>query len=72
MPFEITEQGQKLSFDMENLKIKGKLVISKADAKTEKLLPDAGFRIYDVEGNVVKEGRTNKDGVFEFELEFGK
>lgn len=72
LAFEIKENGQKLTFDMENLKIKGKLVISKADADTEELLPNAGFRIYDVDGKVVKEGYTDSKGICEFELEFGK
>ena len=72
LAFEIKEDGQKLSFDMENLKITGKLVISKADADTEKLLPNAGFRIYDVNGKVIKEGYTNSKGICEFTLEFGK
>lgn len=71
--FTIHENGQKLSVDMSNTKITGKLVISKVDAKTEKLLPDAGFRIYASDGKtVVKEGRTDKKGVCEFTLEFGK
>ena len=71
--FEITEDGQKLTVDMANTKIKGKIVISKMDADSEKLLPDAGFRIYAADGEtVVKEGRTDKNGVCEFELEFGK
>ena len=72
LAFEIKEDGQALSFDMENLKITGKLVISKADADTEKLLPNAGFRIYNVNGEVVKEGYTNSKGICEFTLEFGK
>ena len=71
--FEITEDGQKLTVDMANTKIKGKIVISKMDADSEKHLPDAGFRIYAADGEtVVKEGRTDKNGKCEFELEFGK
>lgn len=71
--FEITEDGQQLTVDMANTKIKGKIVISKMDADSEKLLPDAGFRIYAADGEtVVKEGRTDKNGKCEFELEFGK
>ena len=58
---------------MANTRIKGTLVISKVDADTEKLLPDAGFRIYGADGEtVIKEGYTDKNGVAEFELEFGK
>ena len=69
--FSVNEDGQKISVDMANTKIKGKLVISKVDAETEELLPDAGFRIYDVNGKVIKEGRTDKNGNVEFDLEFG-
>lgn len=69
--FEVTEHGQKISIDMANTKIKGKIVISKVDADTEELLPDAGFRIYDVNGEVIREGRTDKNGNVEFDLEFG-
>lgn len=69
--FSVTEDGQKISVDMANTKIKGKLVISKVDADTEELLPDAGFRIYDVNGEVIKEGYTDKNGNVEFDLEFG-
>lgn len=69
--FEVTEHGQKISVDMANTKIKGKLVISKVDAETEELLPGAGFRIYDVNGEVIREGVTDKDGNVEFDLEFG-
>jgi uncharacterized surface anchored protein len=69
--FAITEDGQTLSIDMANLKIKGKLLISKVDADTEQLLPNAGFRIYDVNGEVILEGYTDENGVAEFELEFG-
>lgn len=71
--FSITEDGQEISVDMANIKIKGKLAISKVDADTEKLLPDAGFRIYAADGKtVIKEGYTDKKGVAEFELEFGQ
>ena len=69
--FSVTENGQKISVDMANTKIKGKLAISKVDADTEELLPDAGFRIYDVNGEVIKEGYTDKNGNVEFDLEFG-
>ena len=69
--FNVKEHGQEISIDMANTKIKGKIVISKVDADTEELLPDAGFRIYDVNGEIIREGRTDKDGNVEFDLEFG-
>jgi uncharacterized surface anchored protein len=68
----ITEDGQVVSLRMENTKIAGKLVISKVDADTENLLPNAGFRIYGEDGEtVLLEGRTDENGVCEFELEYG-
>lgn len=71
--FEVTKDGQVITVDMANTRISGKLVISKVDADTEQLLPNAGFRIYAADGKtVVKEGRTDKKGVCEFQLEFGK
>lgn len=69
--FSVTEHGQQISVDMANTKIKGKVSISKVDADTEELLPNAGFRIYDVNGKIVQEGYTDKNGNVEFELEFG-
>lgn len=69
--FKIEEHGQKLSVDLANTKIKGKLVLSKVDAQTEALLPGAGFRIYDVNDEVIREGVTDKKGNVEFDLEFG-
>ncbi len=69
--FSVTEDGQKISIDMANTKIKGKLVISKVDADSEELLPNAGFRIYDVNGEVIRDGYTDKTGNVEFDLEFG-
>lgn len=69
--FSVIKDGQKISVDMANTKIRGKLVISKVDADTEELLPGAGFRIYDMNGKVIKEGYTDKKGNVEFDLEFG-
>lgn len=69
--FSVTEHGQKISVDMANTKIKGKLVLSKVDADTEELLPGAGFRIYDINNEVIREGVTDKNGNVEFDLEFG-
>lgn len=69
--FSVKEHGQKISVDMANTKIKGKLLLSKVDAETEELLPGAGFRIYDVNGEVIREGVTDKEGNVEFDLDFG-
>ncbi len=69
--FSVKDHEQKISVDMANTKIKGKLVLSKVDAETEELLPGAGFRIYDVNGEVIREGVTDHNGNVEFDLEFG-
>lgn len=57
---------------IENKLIKGKLVISKKDVSTGKLIPDAGFRIKDEKGNIVIEGYTNEKGIAEFVLTYGR
>lgn len=49
-----------------------KLVITKTDIADGKLLPDAGFRIKDSDGNVVAEGYTDENGIAEFTLRCGK
>lgn len=57
---------------IKNKLIKGKLVISKKDVSTGKLIPDAGFRIKYEKGDIVIEGYTNKRGIAEFVLTYGK
>ena len=57
---------------MKNEKIAGKLEITKTDVADGKLLANAGFRIYDENKNVIKEGRTNDNGIASFELGYGK
>lgn len=60
------------SFTITNTKIKGKLEIIKTDVADGKLLPNAGFRIYDENYNLIAEGRTDENGVVTFELSYGK
>ena len=57
---------------MTNTKISGKLEITKTDIADGKLLPNAGFRVYDENKNVVAEGRTDEKGIATFELGYGK
>ena len=60
------------SFIITNTKIVGKLEITKTDIADGTLLPNAGFRIYDENKNVIAEGRTNDQGIATFELGYGK
>ncbi|MGG7142942.1 SpaA isopeptide-forming pilin-related protein, partial [Clostridium nigeriense] len=60
------------NFTITNKKIVGKLEITKTDVSDGKLLPNAGFRIYDENKNVIAEGRTDEKGLATFELGYGK
>ncbi|WP_294186090.1 SpaA isopeptide-forming pilin-related protein, partial [uncultured Clostridium sp.] len=71
-PFEIKNNGEIVKAQMKNEKIAGKLEITKTDVADGKLLANAGFRIYDENKNVIKEGRTNDNGIASFELGYGK
>ena len=55
-----------------NKPLTGGLEITKKDASTGALLPNAGFRIKDENGNIVVEGYTNEKGVAKFTLGYGK
>ncbi|WP_133015314.1 Cna B-type domain-containing protein [Clostridium cuniculi] len=61
-----------LGFTVTNIKIVGKLEITKTDVADGTLLPNAGFRIYDENKNVISEGRTDEKGIATFELGYGK
>jgi LPXTG-motif cell wall-anchored protein len=71
-PFSITEDGQVVKAEMTNRKIQGTLELTKKDVSTGELLPNAKFRIYDEDGNVVAEGVTDENGLAVFELTYGK
>ena len=71
-PFEIKTNGEIVKAQMTNTKIVGKLEITKTDIADGTLLPNAGFRIYDENKNVIAEGRTNDQGIAIFELGYGK
>ena len=76
--FEIKEDGEvanvenKAGVGFINKPITGELEITKKDVATGKLLPNAGFRIKDENGNIVAEGYTDKNGVAKFKLRYGK
>ena len=76
--FEITEDGDEVTVENKagvgfiNKPTTGELEITKKDVATGKPLPKAGFRIKDVDGNVVAEGYTDENGVARFMLRAGK
>lgn len=55
-----------------NKPVTSKLVITKTDVSNGDLLPSAGFRIKDSDGNVVAEGYTDENGIAEFTLRYGR
>ena len=70
---KIIDISNDLEFEgFSNQPIKGTIKITKTDVVDGKVLPNTGFRIYDEDGNVVVEGRTDENGVAEFELRYGK
>lgn len=70
---QIDEDGQVIELgNIENKPITGELEITKTDIADGKLLPNAGFRIKDEDGNVVAEGYTDENGIARFTLEYGK
>ena len=76
--FEISEDGDVINVENKagvgfiNKPIYGELEITKRDVATGKLLPNAGFRIKDENGNIVAEGYTDENGVAKFKLRYGK
>lgn len=76
--FEINEDGDIVNVENKagvgfiNKPIYGELEITKRDVATGKLLPNAGFRIKDENGNIVAEGYTDENGIAKFKLRYGK
>ena len=76
--FEINKDGDvanvenKAGVGFINKPIYGELEITKRDVATGKLLPNAGFRIKDENGNIVAEGYTDENGIAKFKLRYGK
>lgn len=76
--FEISEDGKIVDVENEagvgfiNQPITGTLELTKTDVADGKLLPNAGFRIKDEDGNIVATGMTDKNGIATFTLRYGK
>ena len=76
--FAITTDGENVEVENEagigftNKPITGRLIITKTDIASGELIPNAGFRIKDADGNVVAEGYTDENGIAEFGLRYGK
>lgn len=76
--FEISEDGDEVTVENKagigfvNKPTTGELEITKKDVATGKLLPKAGFRIKDADGNVVADGYTDENGIAKFKLRAGK
>lgn len=76
--FEIREDGAIVDVENEagvgfvNQPITGTLELTKKDISDGKLLPNAGFRIKDEDGNIVATGVTDKNGIAKFTLRYGK
>lgn len=70
---QINENGSVIEFgNLENKPITGELELTKLDVSTGKPLPNAGFRIKDMEGNTVVEGYTDEHGIARFTLGYGE
>lgn len=76
--FFVSEDGKIVDVENEagvgfiNQPVTGELEITKKDVADGRLLPNAGFRIKDEDGNIVATGRTDKDGIATFTLRYGK
>lgn len=69
----IKEHGQVVECVFENLLGKGRIIITKTDVSTGQTIPDCGIEILDENKNVIIQGRTDENGIVEFdELEVGK
>ena len=76
--FKITEDGETVTVEnnagvgFANKPAQGALELTKRDVADGTLLPNAGFRIKDADGNIVVEGRTDENGIAKFTLRVGK
>ena len=69
---QVSEEGAVIELgEIENKPITGELELTKKDISDGKLLPNAGFRIKDADGNVVTEGYTDENGIARFTLRNG-
>lgn len=70
---QISENGAVIELgNLDNKPITGELELTKKDISDGKLLPGAGFRIKDADGNVIAEGYTDENGIARFTLRYGK
>ena len=63
----ITEDGQLVELEAVNTWANGKLIITKSDVSDGTLLPNVGFRIRNEQGEIIREGYTDENGVVEFD-----
>ena len=76
--FEIIADNEVVTVENEagigfvNTPITGKLEITKKEVSTGNIIPKAGFRIKDENGNTIVEGYTDEKGIAEFTLRYGK
>lgn len=76
--FKILNDGETVTIENEagvgftNKPITGELELTKKDVSNGKLLPKAGFRIKNENGEVVAEGYTDENGIAKFFLRYGK
>ncbi len=63
----ITTDGQIVEIEAVNTWADGKLIITKSDISDGKLLSNVGFRIRNEQGEIVREGYTDENGVVEFD-----
>ena len=71
-PFEIKENNEVVKAEMQNIGT-GTIVITKKDVSNGKVIPDCEIEILDENKQVLFRGKTDKNGVVEFEkLPYGK
>ena len=71
-PFEIKENNEVVKAEMKNIGT-GKIIITKKDVSNGKVIPDCEIEILDENKQVLFRGKTDKNGVVEFEkLPYGK
>lgn len=71
MWFEVKDNGEIIKANMEDEKIKSTVIIHKVD-QDGNALAGVIIGIYDLDGNLIYEGTTDKDGNIELEMEYGK
>ena len=71
-PFEIKENNEVVKAEMKNIGT-GKIIITKKDVSNGKVIPDCEIEILDENKQVLFRGKTDKNGIVEFEkLSYGK